>query len=68
MEKVYKKVELVGSSPESIEAAIQEALRRAAKTLRHLDWFEVQEVRGLIGENGVKEYQVVLKVGFRLEE
>lgn len=68
MGKVYKKVELVGSSPESVEAAIQEALKRAAKTLRHLDWFEVEEIRGLIGEEGVKEYQVVLKVGFRLEE
>lgn len=53
MGKVYKKVELVGSSPESVEAAIQEALKRAAKTLRHLDWFEVEEIRGLIGEEGV---------------
>ncbi|MGQ9510437.1 MAG: dodecin [Thermaceae bacterium] len=68
MGKVYKKIELVGSSSESVERAIQEALHRAAKTLRNLDWFEVKEIRGLIGENGVKEYQVVLQVGFRLEE
>ena len=44
------------------------ALARARKTLRHLDWFEVKEIRGTIGEAGVKEYQVVLEVGFRLEE
>ncbi|MGQ9735273.1 MAG: dodecin [Thermaceae bacterium] len=68
MGKVYKKIELVGSSSEIVERAIQEALHRAAKTLRNLDWFEVKEIRGLIGENGVKEYQVVLQVGFRLEE
>ncbi|GAA6747568.1 dodecin [Thermus brockianus] len=68
MGKVYKKVELVGTSGESLEAAIQRALERAQKTLRHLDWFEVKEIRGTIGPQGVKEYQVVLEVGFRLEE
>nr|WP_244454984.1 dodecin domain-containing protein [Thermus thermophilus] len=47
---------------------MQAALARARKTLRHLDWFEVKEIRGTIGEAGVKEYQVVLEVGFRLEE
>lgn len=68
MGKVYKKVELVGTSEEGLEAAIQAALARAQKILRHLDWFEVKEIRGTIGEAGVKEYQVVLEVGFRLEE
>lgn len=68
MGKVYKKVELVGTSEEGLEAAIQAALARAQKILRHLDWFEVKEIRGTVGEGGVKEYQVVLEVGFRLEE
>ena len=65
MGKVYKKVELVGTREEGLEAAIQAALARARKTL---EWFEVKEIRGTIGEAGVKEYQVVLEVGFRLEE
>lgn len=68
MDKVYKKVELVGSSGESIEKAIETALSRANKTLRHLDWFEVKELRGLIEEGKPKVYQVTLEVGFRLEE
>ncbi|WP_018466376.1 dodecin [Calidithermus timidus] len=68
MDKVYKKVELVGSSGESIEKAIETALGRANKTLRNLDWFEVKELRGLIEGGKVKMYQVTLEVGFRLEE
>ncbi|AFV76809.1 dodecin family protein [Thermus oshimai] len=68
MGKVYKKVELVGASGEGLEAAIQTALERAAKTLRHLDWFEVKEIRGTVGPEGVREYQVVLEVGFRIED
>jgi flavin-binding protein dodecin len=68
MDKVYKKVELVGSSGESIEKAIETALGRANKTLRNLDWFEVKEVRGLIEGGKAKMYQVTLEVGFRLEE
>jgi len=68
MEKVYKKVTLVGSSEEGLEAAIQAAVARAQKTLRHVEWFEVKEIRGSVGPSGVQSFQVVLEVGFRLEE
>lgn len=64
---VYKKVELVGSSKASIEDAINNALSRAHKTIKHMDWFEVQETRGHIVDGKVGHYQVVLKVGFRLD-
>ena len=64
---VYKKVELVGSSETGIEDAIQNAIATAAKTLHHLEWFEVTETRGHIVEGKVGHYQVVLKVGFRIE-
>jgi hypothetical protein len=64
---VYKIVELVGSSPDSIEGAIKSALARARQTLRNLRWFEVVETRGHIKEGG-HHYQVTLKVGVTLEE
>ncbi|MGB8274089.1 MAG: dodecin [Alphaproteobacteria bacterium] len=65
----YRRIELVGSSKTSIEDAIENALSRAGKALRHLDWFEVMETRGHIGkDNKVAHYQVVLKVGFRIED
>lgn len=65
---VYKKVELVGSSKTGVEDAIQNAISNASKSLKHLDWFEVQEVRGDIQDGQVGYYQVTLKVGFRLNE
>jgi flavin-binding protein dodecin len=64
---VYKKVELVGSSETSIEAAIQNAIEAASKTLKHLQWFEVMETRGHIVDGKVGHYQVVMKVGFHIE-
>jgi flavin-binding protein dodecin len=64
---VYKKVELVGSSATSIEDAIQNAIGTASKTLKHLEWFEVAETRGHIVDGKVGHYQVVMKVGFRIE-
>ena len=64
---VYKKVELVGSSSESIDAAIENAIQTAGKSLRHLDWFEVIGTRGHIENGKVSHYQVELKVGFRLD-
>ncbi|HET7049442.1 MAG TPA: dodecin [Solirubrobacteraceae bacterium] len=65
---VYSVSEIVGSSPESIEEAINVALARARKTLRHLNWFEVTEVRGYLNDEGaVDYYQVALKLGFRME-
>ncbi len=68
MSKVYKKVELVGSSAESLEDAIKVALARARRTLRNLDWFEVKEIRGSLADGYVNTYQVTLLVGFRLDE
>lgn len=66
---VYAVSEIVGSSPDSIEAAIQNAIARARKTLRNLDWFEVTETRGhLTDDGGVGHYQVTLKIGFRMED
>ena len=65
---VYKKIELTGSSKISVEDAIQNAISAAAKSLNHLDWFEVQEVRGDIRDGSVLYYQVTLKVGFRLND
>ena len=66
-EHVYKIIELAGSSTESIEGAIQNAVGRAAQTLKNLRWFEVVETRGQIDEGKVAHYQVVLRVGFSLE-
>lgn len=65
---VYKIVELVGSSPDSIEGAIKSAIARAKSTLRNLRWFEVVETRGHIENGEVHHYQVTLKVGFKLED
>lgn len=64
---VYKKIEVVGSSKDSVEDAIQNAISAASSSLDHLDWFEVQEVRGDIKDGSVAYYQVTLKVGFRLK-
>ena len=65
----YRVTEIVGSSPDSVDAAIRNGLGRAAQTLRELDWFEVTQIRGKLGsEGGVEWFQVGLKVGFRLED
>jgi flavin-binding protein dodecin len=64
---VYKKIDLVGSSKESVEDAIRQAVSRASKTMRNLDWFEVKEIRGWIDEGEVQHFQVALQVGFRLD-
>ena len=64
---VYKKVELVGSFTDSIEAAIKTAIQTAGQSLKNLDWFEVVETRGHIEKGQMAHYQVALKVGFRIE-
>ena len=66
-DKIYKLIELVGVSSTSIEDAIQNAISRANQTLKNLDWFEVIETRGLIQEGKINQFQVKLKVGFRLQ-
>src|SRR6187200_718581 len=66
-DKIYKLIELVGVSNTSVEDAIQNAISRANQTLKNLDWFEVSETRGLIQDGKVNQFQVKLKVGFRLK-
>ena len=63
----YKIIELVGSSAEGSDAAIRNAIAKAALTVKHMDWYEVVESRGHILDGKVSHYQVTLKVGFRLE-
>ena len=67
-DKVYKMVEIVGTSAESFARAVSNGVERASKTLRNLDWFEVTELRGRVTNGKVSQYQVKMKVGFRLEE
>ena len=67
-DRTYRVTEIVGTSPDGIETAIRNGVQRAAETLRHLDWFEVTEVRGQIRDGEVAHYQVGIKVGFRLED
>lgn len=67
-EHVYKQIELTGSSKESIEDAVQNALGRASKTLRNIRWFEVTETRGYVEEGEVTYWQVTVKIGFTLDE
>lgn len=67
-EHVYKLIELVGSSTVSIEDAIQNAVNRAAKTVRNMRWFQVLETRGHIDNGQVAHYQVTLKIGFTLDD
>ncbi len=64
---VYKLIEIVGSSPNSIEDAIQNAVTRAGQSIRNLRWFQVIETRGHIDNGKVAHYQVTLKIGFTLE-
>jgi flavin-binding protein dodecin len=64
---IYRVIELVGSSDNSIEDAIQSAITRAHKTLRNLRWFEVVRTSGHIVDGGIRHYQVTLKVGFTME-
>ena len=68
MERTYKKIEVVGASEESFAEAAKNAVAKACQSLRHVDWFEVTEMRGLVEKNKVKEFQVTVKIGFRLEE
>ena len=65
--KVYKLVEIVGTSKESFAKAVASGVERASETLRNLDWFEVTELRGRVAKGKVAEYQVKMKVGFRLD-
>ena len=65
---VYKSVEITGTSPESVQTAIDNAIAKASQTLRNLDWFEVVGIRGQISDGRTAHYQVTMKLGFRLED
>ena len=64
----YGLSEIVGSSPDGIEAAVNNAVARAGSTVRNLDWFEVQNIRGHIEGDSVAHWQVTVKVGFRIDD
>ncbi len=65
---VYKMIELTGTSPVSIDDAVQNAVKRAAKTVREMKWLEVVEIRGRIDEDHVGQWQVTVKIGFNVLE
>jgi dodecin len=67
-DRTYRVTEIVGTSPDGIEDAVRNGVRRAGQTLRHLDWFEITEVRGQIVDGEVAHFQVGIKLGFRLED
>jgi flavin-binding protein dodecin len=64
---IYKKLELVGSSPVSVEEAVKNAIARAGETIRNMRWFEVVETRGQIADGKIAHWQVTVKIGFSLE-
>jgi len=64
---IYKRIELVGSSTTGVEDAVNNAVNRAAKTVRNMRWFEVGEIRGHIEDNKISHWQVTVKIGFTLD-
>ncbi len=68
MSHVYKIIDVVGSSPTSIEDAIQQAITRTSDTVNNVEWFQVDQVRGHVENGKLGHYQVAIKLGFRLDE
>jgi flavin-binding protein dodecin len=66
--RTYRVTEIVGTSDQGVDDAIRNGITRASQTLRHLDWFEVTQVRGQIVDGNVQYFQVGMKLGFRLED
>jgi dodecin len=66
--RTYRVTEIVGTSPDGIDQAIRNGVDRASKTLRHVDWFEVSQMRGHVVDGAVEHFQVTMKLGFRLED
>jgi dodecin len=66
--RTYRVTEIVGTSPDGIDQAVRNGVTRAARTLRHVDWFEVTQVRGHLVDGDVEHFQVTMKLGFRLED
>jgi len=65
---VYRVVEIYGSSPDGLDTAIRNGVHRAGRTLRNVDWFEVTEIRGHLQDGDIADWQVGVKVGFRIED
>jgi flavin-binding protein dodecin len=65
---VYKHLELTGSSPKSIDDAVKNAIAKASKTIRNMDWFNVKEMRGQITKGKLAHWQVTIEIGFRIED
>lgn len=65
---VYKMIEITGTSPKSIDDAVQSAIARASATVRNMQWFEIVEIRGRVDQDKVKQWQVTLKIGFTIDE
>lgn len=68
MDSTYKVTEVVGTSSDGVDQAIRNGVTRAAESLRHLNWFEVTEIRGYIKDGAIDHFQVGLKLGFRMED
>lgn len=66
-EHLYKKIEVVGTSSQSFNDAVTMAIAKAGETIKHMSWFEVVEQRGAIVEGKIKEFQAVVKIGYREE-
>lgn len=66
--RTYRVVDIVGTSPDGVDAAVRNGVRRANETIRHLDWFEVSEIRGHITDGEIDHVQVSMKIGFRMED
>lgn len=64
---VYRLSEIVGSSPVSVDDAVRTAVRKAAQTVRNIEWFQTSEIRGMVTDGEVAYFQVTLKIGFRVE-
>ena len=64
---VYRLSEIVGSSPNSVDDAIRNAIAKASETVRNIEWFEAQEIRGQVVDGGVAYFQVSVKIGFRVD-
>jgi flavin-binding protein dodecin len=63
----YRVTEIVGTSDESIHQAVRNGVAKAAETIRHLEWFEITQVRGTIHDGDVGVFQVTMKIGFKVE-
>jgi flavin-binding protein dodecin len=67
-DRTYRVTEIVGTSTDSVQQAVRNGVSRASQTLRHLDWFEVTQIRGHVVDGEVEHFQVTMKLGFRLED